>query len=358
MAAKIGQNKDPGLSFDTLFAMYQKLAEAGFTQRDAEKIIKNPVVAKRLIGWLRSGHWEQAPHGRTSLVPSQPPPEVTRRRSLHPDEIVDLSESLYDTLAPGIDEQIAAWHLIANELNLPISDQAFANIPGPPELNADDTYDGLLGVALFYGFNSKDQILADLENEQEFPEVTVDEEAPSPGGESLSADMHESLLRSWLMLEHRVESDDDLHIKTKFKFNNNFFRIRRKALPRPRGFYWAKIQLGWLYAGIDAPEAIKQMRFSDTAMAFEALQLMAVTHPGICNELDGVRIPGLILGDLEVAPDGDAHYTDNPLLPYVCRMNSLIILDTLPMHLPEDIKQRFGLATIRIQPMLDRDVHK
>ncbi|MDD4995386.1 MAG: hypothetical protein PHW53_02920 [Patescibacteria group bacterium] len=310
--------EDPAIDFNSAYRWFKALIIAGATKRDAEKIINDPDMAKRLVDWMRSGHHLAAPPA--GYKPSQPPPASTRRVALDIERMYDIDE-LFD--APGMRVepalQVERWRELNADarLNLCIDEEHFRRIPVPPQRHQDDVPVGMSEIALCYGFGFDD------------------------GG---NADLVESLRRSWHILKYRLDRGLKIGVSTPFKMNVDYFHLRPNAAPRPPGFFWAKIQLGWLYQGHSLELAFQRMYRGETAMAHEPLQIFSVTHPQLLEEFDGVRIPFLMLGGFMLAPNGNGDFSNPRIAPLLKRRHGDLVLEE-GLEIPHS---QIGLATMRM----------
>jgi hypothetical protein len=131
---------------------------------------------------------------------------------------------------------------------------------------------------------------------------------------------------------------------TPFRLNEQYFRPRDGAAPRPPGFYWAKIQLGWLYQGYGLELALERLYCGETAMAYEPLQIFGVTHPQLRESFDGARVPFLLLGEFRLAPKGDGDFSNCRVAPLLKQRKGCLILE----EGLEDAHPQIGLATMRM----------
>jgi len=183
--------------------------------------------------------------------------------------------------------QIRAWKKANKKMGWGIGQEEFDRIGQPPEIIEQDRRDGFVGAVLFYGFGDDGRGYSD------------------------------AVLSGKLAWEYAVRSRKRRGGTWKcdyVKFDDpKFIKLREDALPRPKGFYFRKVQLGKKYHNISVERARKQLG-GDMGFGPEGIQLMTVTHPHYMKIMDGDEIPFISLPDYDVAPHGFGDFYDAPFL--------------------------------------------
>jgi hypothetical protein len=200
-----------------------------------------------------------------------------------------LRESPYvdkDPILP-VTVQIRAWRKAIRQMGWSISNGELANLAElpSPALTDEDRSRGFVGTALFYGFgvNGSDRCDAVLSGK-----LAWEYACRSRKG------------KTWQCEYIGFNKQDDI-------------RLRPDAPPRPKGFYFAKIQLGALFQ----PMTVNQLRRSlgdDTGLGPEGFQLLGITHPHIADWMNERKTPFMALADYDVAPYGFNDFFDAPQL--------------------------------------------
>lgn len=184
-------------------------------------------------------------------------------------------------------DQISAWLDACNRGNFGISLPEFDAIPDPSELTYQDILDGFVGVGLFYGF----------------------------GGEGDHSDMVLSGKIAWEYAASQCETWkwDSVNFD-----DPRYLNPRDGVHPRPKGFYWKKIQLGHVYQSKSVREVRNDLPTIDWGMGPEGIQLLAITHPHYVEQMNGRDVPFIDLPDYVVAPgvDGDFYHYYTPHLSF------------------------------------------
>jgi hypothetical protein len=185
-------------------------------------------------------------------------------------------------------DQVKAWRKAGRQMGWPISGRELDSVaawPSPPALTDEDRSQGLVGTVLFYGFGDH------------------------------GSDHSDAVLSGKLAWEYACRSRKGKTWQCEYiDFNKqDDIRLRPDAPPRPKGFYFAKIQLGALFQ----PMTVNQLRRvlgDDTGLGPEGFQLLGITHPHIVDWMNERKMPFMALADYDVAPYGYNDFFDAPQL--------------------------------------------
>lgn len=210
--------------------------------------------------------------------------------------------------------QIRAWKKANKKMGWGIGPEEFDRIGPSPEITDQDRKDGFVGAALFYGFGDDGKGHAD------------------------------SVLSGKLAWECAVRSRKRRGGTWKCEYvrfdDPKFIRLRKDTWPRPKGFYFRKVQLGKKYHNMSVERVRKQLN-GEIGFGPEGMEFLAITHPHYTKIIDGDRIPFISLPDYDVAPHGFGDFYDAPLL--------LASVNTLGMGVG-NVSQaypRYGSGTLR-----------
>lgn len=90
---------------------------------------------------------------------------------------------------------------------------------------------------------------------------------------------------------------------------SDHIRLRPGAPPRPKGFYFAVVELGDKYRNMTVSRARKAFQ-GDTGLGPEGIQLMTITHTHFQGMMNERKIPFMALADYDVAPYGFNDFFD------------------------------------------------
>jgi hypothetical protein len=183
--------------------------------------------------------------------------------------------------------QIRAWKKANEKMGWGIARDEFDRIGQPPEITHQDRKDAFTGAALFYGFGDDDSGHSDAVLSGKFAWEYAVRSRKRKGG-------------TWKC--EYVRFDDP-----------KFIRQSEDTSPRPKGFYFKKVQLGKKFHGISVERVRKQL-VSDVGFGPEGIQFLAITHPHYVKMMDGDGIPFISLPGYDVAPHGFADFYDAPFL--------------------------------------------
>lgn len=180
-----------------------------------------------------------------------------------------------------IEEQIRAWRRAGKKMKWNIGEKEFNRIDSPPSLTNSDLEQGFVGVALFYGFGSDSEGNAD-----------------SVLSGKTAWDYACKRLKNKVWQSPHMDFDKP-----------DSFRLRPGAPPRPKGFYFGKIQTGKRSPKMSAFQ-VRRYFNSVTGCGPEGLQLLCITHTHIPDMMSERKMPFMILADYDVAPYGYNDFFD------------------------------------------------
>jgi hypothetical protein len=180
-----------------------------------------------------------------------------------------------------IEEQIRAWRSAGKKMKWDIGEKEFDGIDSPPSLTDGDLEQGFAGIALFYGFG------ADSEGH-----------ANAVLSGKMAWDYACKRLKNKVWQSPHIDFDKP-----------DSFRLRPGAPPRPKGFYFGKIQTGERFQRMTVSQ-VRRYFDSATGCGPEGLQLLCITHTHIPDMMSERKIPFMILADYDVAPYGYNDFFD------------------------------------------------
>jgi hypothetical protein len=209
--------------------------------------------------------------------------------------ILPRLKSIFSREQPEVDSdpifpvaaQISAWSKAIRKMGWPVSDGELANLPAcsMPELKDEDRGQGFLGTALFYGFGDD------------------------------GSNRSDPVLSAKLAWEYAAKSRHGKIWQCEYiDFNKPAdIRLRPGAPPRPKGFYYAKINSGLRNLNLTVAQVRKKLEI-DTGWGPEGFQFLAITHPHFADLMNQRKIPFMALADYDVAPYGYNDFFDAPQL--------------------------------------------
>ena len=162
-----------------------------------------------------------------------------------------------------------------------IGDKEFSGIDSPPSLTDSDLDQGFVGIALFYGFGDDGTGHAD-----------------SVLSGKMAWDFACKRLKNKVWQSPHIDFD-----------KHDSFKLRPGATPRPKGFYFAKIQTGERFQRMTVSQ-VRKLFNSVTGCGPEGLQLICITHSHIPDMMSERKMPFMILADYDVAPYGYNDFFD------------------------------------------------
>jgi hypothetical protein len=216
-----------------------------------------------------------------------------------------------------MDRQINAWCKANRKMSWGIKEKEFDQVQPPPLITEGDRRYGFMDAALFYGFGSNGSGSADAV----FSGKVVWEYA-----------LKRRKGKIWQCeYVHLDESD-----------YADYIRLRPGSPARPRGFYWAKFQLGEKYQDVTVSQ-VRKLLGKDTGCGPEGIQLLVITHPHFTDMMNQTKIPFMALADYDVAPYGYEDFYDAPQL--FCSNNTLGLgIGNIDRNYP-----LFAIPTVRFQ---------
>jgi hypothetical protein len=211
-----------------------------------------------------------------------------------------------------IEKQISAWRSAGKKMKWDIAEKEFNGLGSPPQLTDSDLEQGFVGIALFYGFGDDSAGHAD-----------------SVLSGKKAWDYACTLLKNkvWQSPHIAFDKPDSL-------------RLRPGAPPRPKGFYFGKIQTGERFQRTTVSEIRKHFNFV-TGCGPEGLQLLCITHTHMPEMMSERKMPFMILADYDVAPYGYNDFFDTLQIFSSNRILGLGIGNV------EQNYQGFGIPTVR-----------
>ncbi len=184
-----------------------------------------------------------------------------------------------------VEEQIRAWYTAYRKMAWGIKKEEFNRIEEPPSLTDDDLAQGFIGVSLFYGFGDDGSGHAD------------------------------SVLSGKIAWEYACRRKKGRVWQSPYiNFDKpDAFRLRPGAPPRPRGFYFAKIQTGERFQRTTVSR-VRRFFNSVTGWGPEGFQFLCITHPHFPDLMSERKTPFMALADYDVAPYGFNDFFDVPQL--------------------------------------------
>lgn len=187
-----------------------------------------------------------------------------------------------DTSILSVSEQIKSWQKANEKMAWNIQMDEFDRIETPPQVTEKDRRDGFSSVILSYGFGDDGQRNADA---------------------VLSGKM------AWeyacRQKKRKVWQCEYIHFD-----RADYFRLRPKAPPRPRGFYFSKFQIGEQYQNLKVSQLLKRLK-GDTCCGPEGIQFLTITHIHFQELMNKKKIPFMAFGDYDVAPHGFYDFYDS-----------------------------------------------
>ena len=181
----------------------------------------------------------------------------------------------------SVDRQFKAWRKANRKMKWGISDLELHRLPEPPELTPDDLSEGFEGVLLSYGFGD---------------DGTGNSDAVLSGKLGWDFAKKRIFLETWQCRYIDFNKSDH-------------FRLRPGAPPRPKGFYFSKLNTGAAYQSLTVAKLIKRLK-GDTGCGPECVQFLTITHPHFAKMMNKREIPFMAFADYDVAPYGFNDFFD------------------------------------------------
>jgi hypothetical protein len=181
-----------------------------------------------------------------------------------------------------LEAQIKAWQKAGRKMKWEIDRPAFETIGPIPELSEADRRAGFSGVILSYGFGDD-------------------------GCGHCDPVLSGRLAWEYALKKRRVKSWQCQYIDFA---DASHFRLRPKAPPRPKGFYFAKFREGEICSDLTVARFRKGLDKQDTGCGPEGIQLLTITHPHLARLMNRREILFMAFADYDVAPYGFYDFFD------------------------------------------------
>jgi len=193
-----------------------------------------------------------------------------------------------------------------------IHEAEFHRIGAPPLLTEKDRRDRLVGVILCYGFGHDGHGNAD---------------AVLSGRLAWEYACKRRRMKTWQC--------EDIHFD-----RSDHFRLRLEAPPRPKGFYFSKLQTGERYLNLKVSQLLTRLD-DQTCCGPEGIQLLTITHPHFTGMMNDGKMPFMAFGDYHVAVRGPGDFSD--AVQMFCRQGVLGLgIGKVDLNYP-----LFGIPTLR-----------
>lgn len=181
----------------------------------------------------------------------------------------------------SIDRQLKAWRKANRKMQWGIPDFEMRHLPEAPELTAEDLAQGFDGVVLSYGFGD---------------DGTGHSDAVLSGMLAWRYAKKRIFLKTWQCRYLDFSKSDH-------------FRLRPGAPPRPKGFYFSKLNTGAAYRSLKVSNLIRKLE-RETGCGPEGLQFLTITHPHFAKMMNKREIPFMAFADYDIAPYGFNDFFD------------------------------------------------
>ena len=180
-------------------------------------------------------------------------------------------------------EQIKTWRLANRKMGWNITEDEFDQQEKSTPMLDDSEQPGFIGTALFYGFGDDGSGHAD---------AVLSGELAWNYGRKRRRD------KIWQCEYIDFEKPQDI-------------RLRPGAPPRPRGFYYARLQPGAHLVNLTVSQLRKRLG-AVTGWGPEGFQFLTITHTHFADLMTERKIPFMALADYDVAPYGFNDFYDAP----------------------------------------------
>ena len=211
-----------------------------------------------------------------------------------------------------ISDQINAWRTANRNMVWGIREVEFDRIGAPPLLTDKDRRDGFVGVVLCYGFGRD-------------------------GHDNADAVLSGKLAWEYACKRRGVKTwqCEDIHFD-----RSDRLRLRPEAPPRPKGFYFSRLQTGERYQHLKVSQLLRRLH-GQTCCGPEGIQLLTVTHTHFTEMMNDKKMPFMAFGDYHVAPHGSGVFSD--ALQLFCNQGILGLgIGKMDLNYP-----LFGIPTLR-----------
>jgi hypothetical protein len=212
----------------------------------------------------------------------------------------------------SIPDQIKSWRTANRKMAWGIQEAEFDRIGAPPQLTDKDRRDGFVGLILSYGFGHDGHANAD---------------AALSGKLAWEYACNRRRVKTWQCQNIHFDRSDH-------------FRLRPEAPPRPKGYYFSKIQTGERYQNLKVSQLLRRLN-EDTCCGPEGIQLLTITHKHFTDMMNDRKMPFMAFGDYDVSPYGFNDFSD--ALQMFCSQGILGLgIGNVDLNYPF-----FGIPTLR-----------
>ncbi len=182
-----------------------------------------------------------------------------------------------------LQEQIKAWRKANRKMGWNITLDEFDKQEILPSLTDGSVNQGFIGTALFYGFGDDGSGNSDA--------VLSAKLAWDYGHKRRNG-------KTWQCEYVDFDKSEDI-------------RLRPGAPPRPKGFYYARLQPGKNFVNLTVSQLRKKLG-TVTGWGPEGFQFLTITHAHFADLMTERKIPFMALADYDVAPYGFNDFYDAP----------------------------------------------
>jgi hypothetical protein len=182
-----------------------------------------------------------------------------------------------------LQEQIKAWRKANHKMGWNIAQDEFDKQEMMPSLADGGVNQGFIGTALFYGFGD---------------DGSGNSNAVLSGKLAWDYGCKRRHGKTWQCEYVDFDKSKDI-------------RLRPGAPPRPRGFYYARLQPGKHLVNLTVSQLRKRLG-PVTGWGPEGFQFLTVTHAHFTDLMTERKIPFMALADYDVAPYGFNDFYDAP----------------------------------------------
>ena len=186
-----------------------------------------------------------------------------------------------DELILNLPEQIEAWRKANRKMGWNIPQDEFDKQEILPSSTDGSVNRGFIGTALFYGFGD---------------DGSGNSDAVLSGKLAWDYGRKRRIGKTWQCEYIDFEKSEDI-------------RLRSGAPPRPKGFYYAKLQPGKHLVNLTVSQLRKRLG-TVTGWGPEGFQFLTITHAHFADLMTDRKIPFMALADYDVAPYGYNDFFD------------------------------------------------
>jgi len=182
-----------------------------------------------------------------------------------------------------LQEQIKAWRKANRKMGWNIPQDEFDKQEKLTSVRDNGVNQGFIGTALFYGFGDDGSGNSNT--------VLSGKLAWDYGRKRRNG-------KTWQCEYVDFDKSEDI-------------RLRPGAPPRPKGFYYARLQPGKHLVNLTVSQLRKRLE-TDTGWGPEGFQFLTITHAHFADLMTERKIPFMALADYDVAPYGFKDFYDAP----------------------------------------------